>query len=229
MEFITPLGRIFSDLWVNVRRRVLFRLVKLNNHKILDLGCGTGYIGLHYLKNNEVYFADISSNALDRLPVSSESKFLVDASKDIPFKDFFDIIFCADVLEHIEKDQVALKNIFLALKPGGRLILTLPAYSKLYGHHDKLTGHFRRYDKKNIKTSAEKIGFDFLSSRYTMSFLFLPFLINQIVIKENSVYRGKSKIENKIKPLLNFISWIESNINLPFGIGLIVILKKKKP
>lgn len=226
MEFITPLGRVFSDLWVNVRRRVLFKLIQLNNQRILDLGCGTGYIGLHYLKDNDVYFADISDDGLDQLPVVLEKKFLVDASKNIPFKDFFDIVFCADVLEHINDDETALENIFRALKPGGQLILTLPAYSRLYGHHDRLIGHFRRYDKKDIKTLAEKIGFKFLFSRYTMSLLFLLFFINQLLVKELSVYKGKSKIENKIKPLLNFLSWLESNINLPFGIGLIVILRK---
>jgi len=75
MEFITPLGRVFSDLWVNVRRRVLFKLIKLDNQRILDLGCGTGYIGLHYLKGNDVYFADISDDVLDQLPVILEKKF----------------------------------------------------------------------------------------------------------------------------------------------------------
>jgi len=59
-----------------------------------------------------------------------------------------------------------------------------------------------------------------------MSLLFLLFLINQLLVKEASAYQGKSKIENKIKPLLNFLSWLENIIKLPFGIGLIVILEK---
>jgi len=226
MEFIISLNRIAGDLWVNIRRRIIFKDFNFSNKKILDLGCGSGYIGLHYLKNNEVYFLDSTQKNLNNLKIDDAKKILADVSRPIPYDNFFDVIFCADVLEHIKNDQAALKNIYRCLKFGGILILTLPAYSKLYGHHDRLIGHFRRYDKKSIKLISQDIGFKLLSSRYTMSLMFPFFLSNQLLVRSSAIYKGKSKLEKKIKPFLNFICWIESKIKLPFGIGLIMVFRK---
>src|SRR3989344_3102796 len=95
------LGRIGSDIWANSRLKSIKRSVKAKNSKILDLGCGSGYIGESYVNDNDVLFADINEEELKK--VKSENKIKVDALK-MPFKkESFELVFCSDVLEHIKE------------------------------------------------------------------------------------------------------------------------------
>lgn len=216
-------NRVGTDLWANTRLRILKRIVKARDKTILDLGCGRGYVGISFSKDNEVIFGDIDEESMKGI---KGMKVILDGSY-IPFKqESFDYVICADVLEHIKEDKKVLRNIYSILKKGGEAIIALPAYSKLYGHHDKLIHHYRRYDKKSFSRMAKSIGFKIKSARYLCSLLFFLWFINQLFFKSNKAYIGKSKLENKIIPLLNFLAWIESSLILPFGINLLVVLKK---
>lgn len=222
MEFKIIHKRAGSDVWANTRLRIIKKLITSENKKILDLGCGTGYVGLN-LKNNDVVFADIEPKYLKQINGNCVA---LDARK-LPFKkEVFDAVICADVMEHIKEDEIALREIYRVLKKNGRALVAVPAYKGLYGHHDKLIGHYRRYDKNDFVKLAEKSGFKIKYSRYACSLLFFPFLINQFFVKSNKAYTGKSKLESKLLPLLNLAAWTESNIKLPFGLNLLFMLEK---
>lgn len=229
MEFKIVHNRIGSDIWANTRLRIMKKLVRDRYDKgkwILDLGCGKGYVGMQIQKNNKnnkVVFAEINPELIKDV---KGMKVILDANH-MPFKQaIFDFVVCADVLEHIKDDKKVLRNIYGILRQGGKAIIALPAYSRFYGHHDKLIGHYRRYDKKVFLRVAKEIGFKIRYVRYSLSFLFFPFLLNQFMVKSNKAYVGKSGLEKKILPLLDFIAWIESSVKLPFGINLLVVLEK---
>lgn len=216
-------GRLGSDVWANTRLRIIARYVRGKNLKILDLGCGSGYVGESLTKGNKVIFLDSSEEEIKDI----KGLKLVGDALNLPFKnESFDLVLCADVLEHIKNDGMVLKNIYNILKKGGKAIIAVPAYSKLYGHHDKLIGHFRRYDKKEFENKIKKIGFKVKSSRYMCSFLMIPFLFNQIIFKSDKAYKGKSNAESKFVPLLDFICDVESKVKMPFGLGLLLVLEK---
>src|SRR5690606_25250607 len=70
----------------------------------------------------------------------------------------FDIVLSLDVLEHIERDEVALSQWVSILKPGGKLVLSVPAHQRKWSNGDVWAGHFRRYDKEPIRQLVEKVG-----------------------------------------------------------------------
>lgn len=223
MEFKIVHERIGTDIWTNTRLRIIKKLLKDKGKTILDLGCGKGYMGKELQEGNTVVFAEINQRLLKHV---KGIKVILDAV-NMPFKQgTFDYVICSDVLEHIKDDKKVLRNIYRILKPKGKAIIALPAYSKLYGHHDELLHHYRRYDKKSFIKTAKQAGFKIRYLRYSLSLLFLPFLVNQLIVKSGKAYIGKSKIEKKILPLLNFITFVESNIKLPFGINLVFVLEK---
>jgi predicted SAM-dependent methyltransferase len=73
--------------------------------------------------------------------------------------DTIDTLVLLNVLEHIKDDTTALKKAFNMLKPGGSIILEVPAGPRLYDNYDKALNHFRRYTAKELKDKCNKAGF----------------------------------------------------------------------
>lgn len=215
-------GRIGTDIWANSRLKTLKNLI--DKGKFLDLGCGPGYVGREVEDRCEVYYLDANPDELKN--IKSKRKYVGYAEKTPFKKDFFDWVMCGDMLEHLDDDGAAVKEIHRILKKNGKVIVTVPAYRRLYGHHDKLIGHKRRYDKEDLKNLLEKKGFKIEKIFFTCGLLFFPLLLNQFVTKKSSAYQGKSKIEHKLLPVLDFISTIESKLRLPWGIGLLAVARK---
>ncbi len=69
--------------------------------------------------------------------------------------DGFDTVLCANVLEHVEAEGAALDNMLAALRPGGHLLLFVPAHPALYTDMDRLAGHLRRYTLSSLRRSLE--------------------------------------------------------------------------
>jgi SAM-dependent methyltransferase len=95
---------------------------------------------------------------------------------NIPYNEKFDLICMFDVLEHIQDDKKALTKIAGLLKPAGTLIITVPAYSWLYGAHDKILHHFRRYSKNTLNETINYSDLKVLKSSYFNTLLF-PLII----------------------------------------------------
>ncbi len=81
-----------------------------------------------------------------------------------------------DVLEHIEDDAGFLREVHRGLAPGGRLYLTVPAFSWLWSHDDLAAGHFRRYTLASLSECVRGAGFAPLFASYFFSLLPLPLL-----------------------------------------------------
>lgn len=216
-------GRVGSDIWANSRLKVVGELVKGKNNRILDLGCGPGYMGALFARENNVLFGDYDAKNL----VKINGEGIVLDGKRLPFKDdVFDYVICADVLEHIDEDDKVLENIYRVIKRGGKAIITVPAYKSLYGTHDKLIGHFRRYDKDEFVQLARSKGYHIKNARFVCSLMYPIFAFSNMFSKQTRTYTGQSRIEHKIIPILNAICELDKKIILPFGIGLLFILEK---
>ena len=231
MKFKIILGRIGSDIWANCRLKIIHNeLNHLENAEILDVGCGSGYIGGLFTKNNKVTFADINEDDLKRIE-NNKNVFIrkIDITKKLPFKnESFDVVICGDVIEHLEDDKGIIKEITRILGKDGTFILTTPAYSKFYGEHDKLIGHYRRYNKDDYLSIAQDNDFKIKKIRYVGSSILLPFILSQRFKRSKVFYTGKSSLEGKITPILNLICKIDVFLRLPFGICIIGIFIKNE-
>jgi SAM-dependent methyltransferase len=110
-------------------------------------------------------------------------------SVDLP-PETFETIVCLNVLEHIEHDKDALAKAYEALKPGGRLVLFVPAFPALFGEIDHRLGHFRRYTKVGIRPLLRETGFAVRELRYYNLAGFLGWLVRFRILRRNQQDAG---------------------------------------
>jgi len=99
------------------------------NHNLLDIGCWTGKRINNFKDKCNVYGIDINTERFKEAPKEIRGRLKYgDVTKNIPFSYSFDWIILTEVLEHIEQEDAALKNISNSLKEGGRLVLSTPKH-----------------------------------------------------------------------------------------------------
>lgn len=89
-----------------------------------------------------------------------------------------------DVLEHIQDDMGFLRSLSARMTPGGKLLLTVPAFSMLWSSEDEAAGHFRRYHLPVLRKLMESNGFHVLYGTYFFSFLFFPILFVRVGLEK---------------------------------------------
>ena len=144
--------------WYRARRQVLADLIRRTvrppaNAKLLEIGCGTGHNLAMLGRFGEVDALELDDEARavaeQRLAKSVMSSPLPELA-GVPEK-HYDLIAALDVVEHIDDDVAALASIAKRLKPGGKLLVTVPAHQWMWSAHDVVNHHKRRYSKRALK------------------------------------------------------------------------------
>jgi SAM-dependent methyltransferase len=233
-----------KHFWHAGRREIILEVLKsipdISRAKILEIGCGNGSV-LAFLekKGLNVEGGDIFLEGLNfcRQRANSIPLYQLDVLA-LPFFNDYDVIGLFDVLEHIEDDEKALKEISNALKPRGKILLTLPAHQFLWSYWDEASKHQRRYSRKEIIAKLEKNGFVVLKATYYISFLFPLFLGSRLAGKlrrKKHLTEVNKSIEAQTIPMVNrLLLWtlrIEKKllryVNLPLGASLLILAEKK--
>jgi len=108
--------------------------------KILDVGCGTGYLLKRYAVNNAVYGVDNMREALEIATQRGVNASMANLNNSLHFKEnSFDVVFL-DIFEHLLYPEILLHEIYRVLKPGGKLILNLPNHFNWSGRYKILKG-----------------------------------------------------------------------------------------
>jgi SAM-dependent methyltransferase len=94
----------------------------------------------------------------------------------LPFADAsFEVVSAFDVVEHCDPEKAALEELHRVLQPGGRLLLSVPAYQWAWSDHDVANGHHRRYTRPRAVEAVTASGFEVLRSTYGFSAIFPAF------------------------------------------------------
>ena len=130
--------------------------------RVLDLGCGDGRLSAE-LDAGELTAADVSPVALERarrrLPAARMAELEPDGP--LPFDDgTFDLVLCAETLEHVRDVQLLLSEIRRVLRPGGVLGLSTPANLPLGPQPDPLSPHLRFFTRRSLRRLLRELGFE---------------------------------------------------------------------
>jgi ubiquinone/menaquinone biosynthesis C-methylase UbiE len=230
-------GQNQAHWWTRGRQEIVFSILAkhvshLGNKNVLDVGCGigtmlealssTGCTNLYGIDNH-----DLAVDFCQKKGLSVQKSSLI----SLPFHDnFFDVILAMDVLEHLINEKVALYEISRVLKSGGLLLTTAPAFQFLWSVHDDMNDHLRRYTKKQLDGLITQAGFSIVKSSYFNTFLFpLAFLrkFSSSKQNENLLKPPPSFLNNMLLEVLRVEKSLLSTLNLPFGISLVNIAKKR--
>jgi SAM-dependent methyltransferase len=103
----------------------------------------------------------------------------------------FDLITALDVLEHIDDDRAAASAMVRMLRPGGVLVVTVPAFESLWDEHDEINHHKRRYTIGRLRRLLDGLGLEEIRLRYLFRGLFAPKLMVRLI---NSSRGGDRKV-----------------------------------
>ncbi len=235
-----------KHFWHRGRKEIILDVLKrhvsgLAKARILEIGCGTGNIMAYFQEHGlDIAGSDVFLKALQfcRRRTGAACLYQADITA-LPFKENFNIVGLFDVLEHIQEDENALEQALKTLKPGGTLIITVPAYQWLWSNFDKHSHHKRRYSKQELVLKLKKTGFQVRMITFYMNLLFpvLAFirLWSKLTCTSKSAETEMSSfVELKVVPLLNllllavmrFERFLLRFFCLPFGVSLLVVADK---
>lgn len=213
-------------VWYN--QWTLKKFAKYLKGNILEVGCGIGNFTNFLKKYGNVWAMDIVDSYIKQTSQIAGRGINVgfgDIEKGEYFfaKQKFDTIVCLNVLEHIKDDKKALENMHELLKKGGYLVLLVPAFDFLMGEIDKSIGHFRRYNRSELKGILEDAGFEIIKNRVINFLGGIGWWFSSKLLSESRVNEGKIKVFNFIAPF--FLS-LENLVEPPLGTSILIIAKK---
>ena len=186
-----------SHWWFLSRRQLVMEQVRLASAdlqvdrplRILDYGCGTGYLLRFLDAYGEAVGADIPTVGGEE--VRGDERPFIDLSRDLSDHfDRYDLVMLLDVLEHFEDDLAGLERVVRLIHPGGELVVTVPAYSWLWSGEDDVSGHHRRYTATRLRAVAEKTGLEVQFISYFNVLVLLP-IASVIWFKKLFIHRGR--------------------------------------
>ncbi len=222
--------------WFVARRRLALRLldrVAPRGAKALDLGCGAGAVLKALRERGPTIGLDLSDVALSYCRHRGLDDLVRADARHLPFHDgSFDVVVTLDTVEHIPDDLGALREAARVLKPGGLLVMNVPAFRWLWGPHDVALMHRRRYTRPQVRKLLEEAGFR--PERLTYSvFLLFPALVAVRVVEK--LKRGPAEaslppvpawMNRALVQLMDFEANLIERWALPWGSSVVAVARK---
>jgi SAM-dependent methyltransferase len=203
------------------------------SRRLLDAGCGTGHNLLHLGERGRAYGVDLSEEAIrfcrTRGVAAARGSVL-----QLPFAaGSFDAVTSFDVIYHqwVNDDRSAVAEMARVLKPGGLLLVRVPAFKALWGAHDEAVHSRHRYTRGELAALLRSQGFELVRATYCNFFLF-PLLIARRSLDRATGRHGSDVqflpplLERTFRGLLEVEALLSRSVSLPFGTSVVVLGRK---
>jgi SAM-dependent methyltransferase len=235
--------RVEDDHWWYVGMRAISRAMLVDRvgdlpaPRILDAGCGTGRNLLELGRFGETTGIDLSPHAIE-LSAKRGLKRLARASvAQLPFAEgTFDIVTAFDVLCHgaVPDEVASLREFGRVLRPGGWLLLHLPAYAWLTSPHDRAVDNARRYAAVEVRGMLGAAGFAVERMTYANTVLFPLAALKRLADRALRAGRRTSDLEtgfgwigSVFRTILVLEARLVRHVDLPFGLTLVALARKE--
>jgi 2-polyprenyl-3-methyl-5-hydroxy-6-metoxy-1,4-benzoquinol methylase len=221
-----------ADAYATTKYRILLdQLAGRERLSVLNAGCGSGELSLMLARaghevlgfDPEPQYVELArQNPLARaLPHCS---FAVSSIEDFTASAPYDCVLATDVLEHIEDDHAAFAKLASLVRPGGLILVTVPAGPWLFGYHDESLGHYRRYTRTTLRRLvADHCRVEMI--RY-FGFVLIPvcFLYSKVLRRPYPVAESSDPSR---RPLTARVlgAMLEADRRLPLPLGTSLILR----
>jgi SAM-dependent methyltransferase len=225
--------------WWRARERLVMNVLgRLTlpgpERRILDVGCGDALLFPRLAPFGEVYGVEIDA------PLVAEDNPLRHRIHLGPFDDSFtpdgkfDLILMLDVLEHMPDARQALARAASLLTPGGKLVITVPAFNALWTNHDRINQHRTRYTRPMLRDEAASAGFVLEESFYCFHWMIPAKLAVRAIEALGWGSEGPAEIPSPaVNALALRLSLIEQRwlgpLRLPVGSSLFSVLALPQP
>ena len=183
------LYRQFQELerehwWFVARREILLAVLRQHARvggRFLDVGCGTGYRLERARESFDAWGIDASPIALEMCRERGLERVALGSAEDLTGVggERFDVAGLFDVIEHLDDDAAALRNVHDVLVPGGVVVVTVPAYMFMWSAHDVVNQHRRRYVRGQLGRVLAGAGFRVEKLTYFNARLFPAALVTR--------------------------------------------------
>ncbi|MCW3064914.1 MAG: methyltransferase [Solirubrobacterales bacterium] len=224
--------------WYRGRRRiiraVLDEMPLPPGARSLDAGCGSGRMLDELADYGGVSGIDVSDAAAAAARARGHRDVRVGPLETLPWEDgTFDLVTAFDVIEHTPDDRATLRELRRVTKPGGRALITVPAYQRLFSAHDVVNHHYRRYARPSLLAAAEEAGWAAGRTSYFNSVLLVPAAAVRLAQRR---HRNEPKAGSDLAltpPRLNGVlelplraeaAWLRRGRRLPAGLSLLAVL-----
>ncbi|WP_294260634.1 class I SAM-dependent methyltransferase [uncultured Sphingomonas sp.] len=224
--------------WYRARREILADYLTREASlpkaaRILEIGCGTGH-NLPMLAG----FGEVDAIEIDPAARGFAAERLGKAVGDAPLPSLtgvergaYDLIAVLDVVEHVEDDVGALRGMAEVLKPGGAILITVPAHPWMWSAHDTVNHHHRRYSKRTLDKAIRNAGLRHNGLRYFNSLLF-PVAVaarvaGKLTGKDDSDDSPPAAPVNKaLEAVFRLERHLVGRVPLPPGLSIITLVRK---
>jgi SAM-dependent methyltransferase len=233
--------------WFRGRLRIVTALIRrfapaARPLRVADVGCGMG-AGFEALAEfGLVVGVDNSPRALAFSRSRGPFHLVAGELPRLPFAaGVFEVVCALDVIEHLDDDAAAVRELWRICAPGGLLVLTVPACPWLWSEHDEINDHKRRYTREGLRALLALPGAETARLSFMNAVLAPPLMLYRVLQRRLRKPRPpaevpRSDIFNIPAPVNSFLAWLFGAEAgwlrlgaLPFGVSLVAVLHKTKP